>query len=286
MRLVSMFLMATAVVLDLSTDYWCNQPTVQLKDVVELVLVALRASSLQHSWENQPAFAIIAAFPDSAEYLYSGVFDEAAISLVNETLRLKLQHRADVSGVSGESLISQALCMASCFVRKNGKRGRILLFETSANSNDFSKQSVEVSNCGWALSQEEPSIASVDVISLGGPKRSSILVNLSRKTGGTCIPPSLTRSAASILQSILFLSTTQIEGFLKLIQSKAADSLDMGAVCTCHANPIDCGYVCSVCLAVYCSETSAVCSVCGSRIRREIRDELPLYQKAFSQLLP
>ena len=279
--------MATVVVLDVSPEYWSSdQPAVSLKDVVEVALVAVRAASLEHSWETQPPLAVIAAFPDTAEYLYSGFFDESVLSTVYESLRLRINARADHSGLSGESLVSQALCMAACFVKKNGKRGRIIVFETSTNSTDFAKQSVEVSNCGWALSQEDPAIANVDVISLGGPKRSSILVNLAKKTGGTCIPHSLTRSVAAIYQSIMFLSTSQSQGLLKMIRSKAADSLEMGAVCNCHANPIDCGYVCSVCLAVYCSESSAVCSVCGSRIRREIRDELPLFQKAFTQVQP
>ena len=58
----------------------------------------------------------------------------------------------------------------------------------------------------------------------------------------------------------------------------------MVAVCACHNNAIDKGYVCSICLSIYCSDSAGICAVCGSRIRREARDELPLHAQVFSKL--
>ena len=282
--------MTTVVVLDISPDYWAGEHLpIKLAEALDLALVILRSAALQLAWEAQPAVALIAAFPEGAEYLYAGDFNEQRIKSVRGSLEKRVAARADGQGLTGEALVSQGLCMAACFVKKHSKgslRGRIVLLETSAASASFNKQSVEISNCGWALSQEGRQAPTVDLVSLGGPKTAAVLGNIVKKTGGTHIPPSLTRSAAAALQAVLFLSTSQSEGILRLIQPKTSETLDMGAVCSCHANPIECGYICSVCLAVYCSEASGLCAVCGSRIRREIRDELPLNQKTFTQVQP
>jgi len=280
--------MATAVVVDVSPGFWSTEHLpVHLAETVDLAIMALRVVSLQWSWETQPQLALILALPTGAEYLYAGKFEEAKLRQSRHVLKERLAAMAQSGALGGESLVSQGLCMAACFVKKHSSihRGRILLFDTSSSAGGLAKQSVEISNCGWALSQV-PLVPCVDVVSLGGPKTAAVLVNLVKKTRGTLITPSLTRSPASVLQSLLFLSTTQSEGVLKSTQPKTTDASDMGAVCTCHANPLECGYICSVCLAVYCSEASGVCAVCGSRIRREIREELALSQKTFTQVQP
>lgn len=58
----------------------------------------------------------------------------------------------------------------------------------------------------------------------------------------------------------VFSSDNKVRRFLALPQPKG---VDFRASCFCHRRPIDQGFVCSVCLSVYC-ERLPECTTCGT----------------------
>ena len=277
--------MSTVFLLDVTPEYWCSSTQMHLRTVFETILFSIRSISLQSPGFRQAPVALIACYPDQCEYLLSGLPNEQAIQKAATQFSAGLACRA-LNGLSGESKIGMGLSMAVCFISKQGKmresseRGRVAVFETSTRSFDFSKQSVEISNCGWAALVGNTAI---DVVSLGGHEAATVLQQVSLKTGGTQIPYGLANSPGRLLQSLFFTVACPAEGLMKVKQTKL-DTLHMGAVCVCHVAPLERGYVCSVCLAVYCSEDASACTVCGSRMRRENRDSLPLNLQGFNKI--
>eukprot|EP00163_Fabomonas_tropica_P003452 TRINITY_DN1294_c0_g1_i11.p1 TRINITY_DN1294_c0_g1~~TRINITY_DN1294_c0_g1_i11.p1 ORF type:complete len:202 (+),score=28.86 TRINITY_DN1294_c0_g1_i11:387-992(+) len=48
-----------------------------------------------------------------------------------------------------------------------------------------------------------------------------------------------------------------------LMQLPKQESIDLRATCFCHKKPVDSGYVCSVCLSIFCDKRPE-CSTCGA----------------------
>ena len=263
------------IVLDISPEFWANCTRFSIGEVLDVCIALIRSLAFQ---SGACEFAIIAAFPENCEYLISGNFHE--IFMARKKLENLLNARKS-NGLDGEALIGKAVSMAVCYLNRFGCSGRIIVFETSRIFTDFSKQTVALSNCGWAL---VPDKGVVDVVSLGSDEPSSAVMNLVQKTGGINIPFSMTQTAPGLLQALLFLMAAPADGLLKVCRPKQNQSAHMGAVCVCHSDPLERGYVCSVCLAIYCSEALNACSTCGSRIRRDDRSELSLNMQSFGDL--
>ena len=261
---------ALVLVLDVNPKYFskCN-----ISETLEILAACIRGYGLM---KPKTGVAVIAAYPDCTQYVLrvpaasqatSAEVEVAIVEMKNVVVN-RVGELGREGGLVGSSMISQAISRGVCFIKK----GKIVVFETSERFSDFSKQHVQLSNCGWAL---EGRIV-VDLVSLGG-ETSAALSSLSIKSGGVQV-------AVGHMQAVLFHVVHQAQGLVKTPDTKSA--MHMGAVCICHGNPLNCGYVCSVCLAIFCSESSAICAVCGSRFRRESREATtPLNQRSFSDLV-
>jgi len=89
---------------------------------------------------------------------------------------------------------------------------------------------------------------------------SSFLQQASHLTGGIYLKP---QHIGGLLQYLLgsFLADQNIRKFLNL---PTLTRVDYRASCFCHKRAIDMGYVCSVCLSIFCT-FKAVCSTCGEK---------------------
>jgi hypothetical protein len=226
--------------------------------------------------------AVIAAFPQKSEYLLSGDWTQISTLVLKGEEAMKLLH-ANRQDSELETPIAQAVSKALCFVRKRNPTGggRVILFEHSLDPTEFSSQSVSLSNCAWAANQIA---ARIHLVSLGTHSPSASLVSLCHKTGGTHIVFSHTQTLGELVQALLFHLTAR-ESVASLLKVRPAPSTQhMGAVCACHNKLLDKGYVCSICLSIYCAETAGTCAVCGSRIRREAKDDQAISAQLFSKL--
>lgn len=78
-------------------------------------------------------------------------------------------------------------------------------------------------------------------------------------TGGFYMRPKVPESLLEYLMTA-FMADSSVRGFLRY---PSACGVDYRASCFCHKKLVDTGYVCSVCLSVFCEKMN-VCLTCGS----------------------
>ena len=259
---------------DMDPRFWTED---RLEWVTSAVTFYVAAIGTSLTFPGNMEVAVIAAFPEKAKTVIVG--DWRGISTLGDKLTALVRDRDSGSGELFETPIAQGISRALCFVNKSSMKGRVIVFECSTGVTDFSSQSVALSNCGWAAGK-----ARISVVSLASAQPAAALLSLCDRTGGVHIPAAFCGSKGELVQALLFhLSASEIA--TKSLKSRPqAATQHMGAVCACHNKAIDKGYVCSICLSIYCSDSAGICAVCGSRIRREARDELPLHAQVFSKL--
>lgn len=122
-------------------------------------------------------------------------------------------------------------------------------------SEDSPPQYVPIMNCIFSAQKKE---IPVDVCCLT-ESRSSFMEQTANLTGGLYVSP----PEDGILQCLLttLLPSPQTRSFLRL-QSQM--EVDLRATCFCHNRFIDIGFVCSVCLSVFCVSHS-VCPTCTNQ---------------------
>ncbi|MCJ1290174.1 RNA polymerase II transcription factor B subunit 4 [Xylographa carneopallida] len=144
---------------------------------------------------------------------------------------------------------------------------RILVLSVSAASAD---QYLTIMNCIFGAQRVG---IPVDVLSLAGA--SSFLQQASDATNGTFVsldgrlgvsedgPP----PAHGILPTLLISFLPDATSRAHLISSTQA-SVDFRAACFCHRKVVDIGFVCSICLSIFCEPPErAVCLTCGTHLR-------------------
>jgi hypothetical protein len=275
-------------VVDMDTRWWCEgtENGLVCTDRFRTIVSALKfyMSFLGNSLSVGEALlaSVIACFSDRAEVVSVGEWAACKAGFENG-LTGAIQKRLGVAPVL-ETPIAQGISKSLLFLKKKEcTESKVIVFECSRESIDFSSQSVPLSNCGWAASMAEK--CRLHVVSLASATPSSNLLSICAKTGGIHIPYSMCGVPGKLVQSLMFHLTGSDDVVSKSLKVRPqSQRAHMGTVCVCHNRSIDKGYVCSICLSIYCNETSGICSVCGSRIRREAKDDLPINQQIFSRL--
>jgi hypothetical protein len=266
--------MSLAIVLDMDPRWWVDdQRITNLLDSIKLFIAAVGATI---PFPSQLDVAVIAAFPDKAEIVAHGPW--RTVTGFQSDLQVSLQARANGSSEVFESPVAQAISRGLCFIKKRGSEGHIVVFDCSQDPTDFSAQTVALSNCAWACG----SLAKTSVVALGSSKPSSALLGLVSRTCGIFIPHQFTLTAGGLSEALLFHLVAPMTYNLKVRPQET--SQEMNASCVCHNKVVDKGYICSICLSIHCSDAAGICSVCGSRIRREAKDELPVHSQVFTRL--
>lgn len=249
-------------VLDMDSRWWSESRESMM---VENICFYIGAMSLRGV---EMPVSIMACYHDVSEVLCTSPDWRECVSILKTGgLRARLgEYETPIS-----QGVSRAICAGS---RKTDCA--IIMFE--CGKSDFSAQNVTLSNCGWAA--ESVGIP-IHLVTLGGVPSPSLL-RLCFKTGGVHIPPAFTGTPGELMQALMFHLTSNARAELKV--RPPPNQTHMGATCICHNKPLDRGYVCSICLAIYCAETAGTCTVCGSRIRREAKDEQAISTQTFSRL--
>ncbi|MCJ1286352.1 RNA polymerase II transcription factor B subunit 4 [Xylographa opegraphella] len=179
-----------------------------------------------------------------------------ALSYINKQ-NVLLAPTSSTSGATTSSLNTPATLTA-----------RILVLSVSAAS---PAQYIPFMNCIFAAQRLQ---IPIDVLSLSGS--SSFLQQAADATNGTYIsldsrqhapgtggaPP-----AHGILPTLLHAFLPDVTARAHLISSTQA-SVDFRAACFCHRKVVDIGFVCSICLSIFCEPPEgAVCLTCGTHLR-------------------
>ncbi len=175
----------------------------------------------------------------------------AAIASALKALAARDAGRADASPLSGA--LSRALCYVQRATRgPSPLQPRLLCLH---GSGDAPAQYVAVMNAIFcAQSLEVP----IDACLLGATE-SPFLQQAANLTEGVYLRPP---RPAALLQYLLsvFAADKKTRGALRLPVPRG---VDFRASCFCHKRPVDTGYVCSVCLSIFCGLVDE-CSTCGT----------------------
>jgi transcription initiation factor TFIIH subunit 3 len=157
----------------------------------------------------------------------------------------------------GPSPLSGALSRALCLIQRATRAPaalapRILCLHGSA---DHPAQYVAMMN---AIFSAQAGHVPIDACLLGAAE-SPFLQQAASLTGGVYLRPA---RPAALLQYLLsvFAADAGSRSALALPQPRG---VDFRASCFCHKRPVDVGYVCSVCLSIFCA-VCAECSTCGT----------------------
>uniref|UniRef100_A0ACD5V6Q6 Uncharacterized protein n=1 Tax=Avena sativa TaxID=4498 RepID=A0ACD5V6Q6_AVESA len=224
---------------------------------------------------------VIAAGVSSCAYVFdsssagaSGTADVAATldkasRKVEEFIKQDARETAGngtVAAGGAASLFSGALSIALCYIQRIFRSGtrhpqpRILCLQGSP---DGPEQYVAVMNSIFSAQRSMVPIDSCIV----GTQDSAFLQQASHITGGVYMKPQELNGLFQYLAAV-FASDLHSRTFLRLPKTMG---VDFRASCFCHKKTIDMGYVCSVCLSIFCKYHKK-CSTCGSEFSRVMPD--------------
>ncbi|EOA38354.1 hypothetical protein CARUB_v10009867mg [Capsella rubella] len=164
-------------------------------------------------------------------------------------------------------LLSGSLSMALCYIQRVFRSGhlhpqpRILCLQGSP---DGPEQYVAVMNSIFSAQRLMVPIDSCYI----GVQNSAFLQQASYITGGVHHTPKQLDGLFQYLTTI-FATDLHSRGFVQLPKPIG---VDFRASCFCHKKTIDMGYICSVCLSIFC-EHHKKCSTCGSVFGQSKLDE-------------
>ncbi|XP_053983820.1 general transcription factor IIH subunit 3 [Hylaeus anthracinus] len=244
-----------------------KQETRILTQCLDSTIVFANAHLMQSS-NNQ--LAVIACHSHGATFLYpcekpseirqiDGQYEK--FTMVERTVRHQLQQVINEISMdkplNGESLISGALTMALCYVARLEREkvaveklySRILIITAS---NDSAMQYMNYMNI-FFTAQKMGII--LDVCSLD--QELTLLQQGCDITGGNYLKvPQL----SGLLQYLLWIFLPDPNIRSKLVLPPPV-KVDYRAACFCHQELIDIGYVCSICLSIFC-KFSPICTTC------------------------
>ncbi|XP_062018776.1 general transcription and DNA repair factor IIH subunit TFB4 [Rosa rugosa] len=179
----------------------------------------------------------------------------------------QLLKEASAEGIPS-SLLSGSLSMALCYIQKVFRSGpmhpqpRILCLQGSSDGPD---QYVAIMN---AIFSAQRSMVPIDSCYMGS-HNSAFLQQASYITGGVYLKPQQPDGLLQYLTTV-FATDLHSRAFLQLPKSAG---VDFRASCFCHKKTIDTGYICSVCLSIFCKHHKK-CSTCGS-VFGQAQSEVP-----------
>lgn len=134
-------------------------------------------------------------------------------------------------------------------------KGRILVLSVSDSE---PSQYIPTMNAVFAAAHAQ---VAIDTLSLSG--NSTFLQQACFNTGGTFLRASNPRG---LLTHLMFGLIADTEARQHLI-APTHDSVDFRAACFCHGKVVDVGFVCSICLSIFCElPDESECLTCGTKL--------------------
>ncbi|KAF2716025.1 transcription factor Tfb4 [Polychaeton citri CBS 116435] len=140
---------------------------------------------------------------------------------------------------------------------RQGLVSRILILSVSG---DLASQYIPIMNSIFAC--QRLSIP-IDILKLAGD--TVFLQQAADATGGIYLPIDSPLARKGLLQYLMFAYLPDATARQHLITPGEGEGVDFRAACFCHRNIIDIGFVCSICLSIFCHPLEdQTCLTCGS----------------------
>ncbi|XP_077213287.1 basal transcription factor complex subunit-like protein isoform X2 [Tasmannia lanceolata] len=221
-----------------------------LNQLNQVVVIATGVNSSDYIYDSSTATTT----QNSGNGKMPGIYSKSLQKLeefVIKDRRLSKEDHSPAGNVS--SLLSGSLSLALCYIQRVFRSGP--LHPQPRGSPDGPEQYVAIMN---AIFSAQRSMVPIDSCIVGA-QHSAFLQQASYITGGVYLKP---QQADGLFQylSVVFATDLQSRNFLQLPKPAG---VDFRASCFCHKKTIDMGYVCSVCLSIFCKHHKK-CSTCGS----------------------
>lgn len=257
------------VLLDTNPFFWSSS-SLSFSQFLSHVLAFLNAI-LTLNQLNQ--VVVIATGYNSCDYVFDSSsdlnrsFENGRMPVMCSSLLQKLEEflitdeqlsKEEPEGKIKPSLFSGSLSMALCYIQRVFRSGalhphpRILCLQGSV---DGPEQYVAIMN---AIFSAQRSSVPIDSCYLGS-QNSAFLQQASYITGGVHHKP---QNLDGLFQYLMTIFATDLHS-RSFIHLPKPVGVDFRASCFCHKNTIDMGYICSVCLSIFCKHHKK-CSTCGS----------------------
>lgn len=262
------------VVLDGTSSSWATRPDALTLDHTLRALMALIRAHYALSTRNE--VALLVTTDVGARVLFAPSADSASVAPLHEVEatvndRLRQLAHADANGADRlgtfAASLSQMLCIVNRFLRTPSSVGaaavggvartaRVLAVQCSG---DDPAQYISTMNAIFCAQKLE---VPIDACVLR-PDDVSFLQQAASITGGVYARPTAGGVERSLVQTLLlhFLPDSHARALLNMPQLTL---VDMRASCVCHSTMLDVGFVCSVCLSIFCAR-SPVCGTCAAR---------------------
>ena len=286
---------ALIIILDMSPGGW--ERSVQAGgpsavDAVESLLTFVRSFFLLNGGNS---VIVIATHPRGSEYLYQSPvhagpsaqvagalemdsFDQSLhAAIVALAQRLKAEP-ADAAGGGGDGAphLSAALAMAACASHRMGSDvvrrtlPRVLVLSATT---DLPSQYIPVMNCIFSFQKAEVLVDSLVV----APGDCALLQQAADITDGVYLRPELSSLQSKGAIVAWFMSCFLADRHTRFIQRGSEEkttflrlprpqSVDYRASCFKTGQPIQVGFVCSVCLSIFADQKFSLCPMCDSKI--------------------
>ncbi|KAG1716656.1 hypothetical protein ID866_534 [Astraeus odoratus] len=279
-----------SVILDLSPSQWhlSAQPTNQYPLSIETFLPQLLAFLNAHiASKNENTLAAFGAFPGKSVMLYAStetLTDEpppldansfplfkAVDTTLLQCISRELGTIDDLEEASPCALVG-ALTKALCYINRITQPSssapnvtedpgvlpdpRILILSVSP---DLSSSYIPIMNAIFSAQKLASIKVTIDVCKIYGPD-TVFLQQAAHLTNGSYIY--LERRDA--LLQYLIMSFLPPPSVRRVLAVPKQDKIDFRAACFCHKNIVDVGFVCSVCLSIFCQPVP-VCSTCRTK---------------------
>jgi len=253
------------LVLDVNPFLWGqrSEKEIHFSTFLDHIMAFINTYLMLH---HQNMLAVIASHVKESQFLFpqpKGHGDERAIdfSETRDKIISKLKELANLPIAPSQPqacMFSASLSLGLCYINRITKeklniKPRILIMQISP---DVSSQYVPVMNCIFSAQKQSITVDSCIL----SAQDSSFLQQASHITGGVYIKPPQQEGLLQYLLSC-FLADAFARKYLSL---PALSNVDYRASCFCHKKIIDMGFVCSVCLSIFCS-FSPVCTTCGAK---------------------
>ncbi|KAA1069716.1 RNA polymerase II transcription factor B subunit 4 [Puccinia graminis f. sp. tritici] len=262
------------VILDLNPLAWADlesgesqEETTSLVSVIESFLIFANSHlALRH--EN--AIAVYGASLGSSELLYSSLQAKPITTKssqpsgsrdANTYQSFRILNDSIASGVKQLATLTQSSSMTGNINRlarenenkKESLKARILILSVSS---DAPGQYIPMMNCIFSA---QKSTIPIDVCKIS-KENAVFLQQAAHLTEGIYYQIEKPKAILQYL-TMIFLPGLAARKFLNLPKHQ---EVDFRAACFCHREIIDVGYVCSVCLSIFCTPTP-VCSTCRTK---------------------
>lgn len=281
------------VVLDINTYVW-TRSTLSIDHALQQMIIFINAY-LALKPENK--LVVLASNKRECRCLYPSTTDQAQQSnSTEEDMRVYEQFRmVDVKVIAGvqamlhqpgeaqladnpnigieerRSLVAQAMSRALCHINRiaNTNTAAITKFWSRilvlSAADDSPREYISMMNSIFAAQKMG---VLIDICKISGSD-SVFLQQAADITGGNYVKvDSSSTSGDSLLQTLMF--TCLPDHYTRsILTAPTNEHIDFRATCFCHKRVVDIGYVCSVCLSIFC-DIAPVCSTCQTKFSFKI----------------